>query len=427
MAVVRARSSPPYGLFAAAAFAVIAIGAAVIFYVMWSKSLADRDSALTDKTTLNKSNEQLNAQIKTLNDDLTKFRSTNSQLTSDRDGRKNEAERLLKQYQDLSQALQRRESTLTSVQDSFRDKTTTYQSDLNKIGDQITVLLAARDQAVTSGESKLNDAIQKADDERRHLVLQIDDLQGQVARQSAEIRQLRERIINQGGVKTDVTVGEADGRVIRAAGTTGSVYISLGKKDRVMPGMTFTVYDPRLGVRWTDDDTAMGNGSIEVIEVKDDSAICRITRTTKNRAIQTNDLIANLVYHNERDRKFRFVVFGNFDLDGDGVFTTTERDRLITLIQAWGGQVDDDVTAQTDFLVLGDKPQIPPTSILTTEPATEPAPTNVEPGGIIDTRTKEQAKYEELIISARRLAIPVLNQNRFLFMIGYYNTTVVRY
>ena len=47
-------------------------------------------------------------------------------------------------------------------------------------------------------------------------------------------------------------------------------------------------------------------------------------------------------------------------------------------------------------------------------------------GSVGNVASKEQARYDELIVSARRLAIPVLNANRFLAMIGYYNTTIVR-
>ena len=203
-----------------------------------------------------------------------------------------------------------------------------------------------------------------------------------------------------------------------------------------MPGMTFTAYDPRTGVRYTSDDAAAGNGSMEVIEVGETMSLCRITRTTRNRAIQANDLIANLVYHNDRTRKFRFTVLGNFDLDGDGVYTAAERERIILLIKRWNGQVDDDVTSQTDYLVVGTRPASPLESLdqpADTAPAADAAPATAaasQPalrGSIGEMATKDQERYDEFIYQAKRMGIPVLNANRFLAMIGYYNTTVVRY
>ncbi len=431
MAVVRARSSPPYGLFAAVAFAVIATGAAVILYVMWSKSLADKDAAVSDKAQVVKTNDKLNEQITGLNNELSKIRGTIASLTLERDSSKADAARQAAQVDSANKLAQAREKALGAAQGDFGDLTTRLQNNITEAQSQLTKSLDKANLDAKAAETKLNDAIQKADDEKRGLVLKLEDAQGLIARQEVEIRELRIRIRNEHGGDIATTVGEPAGRVIRVNGVTGEVWINLGKKDRIMAGMPFSVYDPRLGVRWTTDDTALGNGSLEVMVVGEEYSICRITRTTKDRAIQDNDLIANLVYQNDRTRKFRFVVFGDFDLDGDGVSTAAERDRLITLIQAWGGQVDDDVTAQTDFLVLGALPAAPLTPVAETAPAPDTAPAaGAAPtvaGSIVDARLKDQVRYESLRIAAKGLAIPVLNQNRFLAMVGYYNTTVVRY
>src|SRR4051812_40878587 len=45
MAVVRTRSTPPYGLFAAVALAVLMTGAAVVFYLMWAKATDELKNA----------------------------------------------------------------------------------------------------------------------------------------------------------------------------------------------------------------------------------------------------------------------------------------------------------------------------------------------------------------------------------------------
>jgi hypothetical protein len=302
---------------------------------------------------------------------------------------------------------------------------------MKTLNEQVSSTGAARDAAVKKAQDELNAFNNNAEDARRRLVLQLEDSQTQITKLSSEVLDLRQRILNAGG-KAEPTVGEADGRVIAVNGVTNEVYISLTSKDRVMPGIPFTIYDPRTGVRFGNDDQALGNGSIEVISVGPSSSICRITRTTKGRAIQTGDLIANLVYHNDRTRKFHFTVFGDFDLDGDGVATAAERDRLVVLIKSWGGEVDDDITSQTDYLVLGEKPKAPlvqestDTAAADTAPATAPAPGDL-PGSITAVRSNDQTRYEELTVAAKRLAIPVLNANRFLAMVGYYNTTVIRY
>jgi len=204
---------------------------------------------------------------------------------------------------------------------------------------------------------------------------------------------------------------------------TQECYILLGKKDRVVPGLTFTAYDPRLGVRYGTDEQAQGNGSLEVIQVGETTSLCRITRVTTGRAIQVGDLIANPVYHTDRTRQFRFVIRGDFDLDGDGVATAAERDRIVRLVVSWGGIVEDKVNPQTDFVVMGSRPN----DIASIEEVKDTPTTGPEAGSIADQRQKEQKDYEDIRVQATRLGIPVLNSNRFLAMIGYYNTTIVRF
>jgi hypothetical protein len=453
MAVVRARSSPPYGLFAAVAFAVIATGAAVLFYIMWSKSVEEHDTAVNDLAKLVSETDkralsgllpapqsydrqhtavsQLNVMIGKLNDELSAARTELDVRAKDVAGRQEAITELTRLAKEASDRATAAEKKVGDIQNTFNTQSSAALDTIKKLNDAISATGADRDAIVKKGQDALNEYMRLAEEDRRKLVLELEDARSQIARLTAEIRDLRLRILNFGG-KTDVAIGEPDGRVIRVNGATGLVYINLGKKDRMTPGLPFTAYDPRTGVRFGTDEAAQGNGSLEVIEVGEDTSLCRITRTTRDRAIQTDDLISNIVYHNDRTRKFHFTVFGDFDLDGDGVATAAERDRLIVLITSWGGQVDDDVTSQTDFLVLGAKPKSPlleDTGAPASEPAdaTASAPSSGITGSVGETRTKDQARYEDLEIAAKRLAIPVLNANRFLKMVGYYNTTVVRY
>ena len=96
----------------------------------------------------------------------------------------------------------------------------------------------------------------------------------------------------------------ADGQVLRV--NRDEVYINLGRKDRVRVGMIFAAYDPRLGVK----PTSPGNGSLEIIEVADDYAICRVQQTAKNRAIGPRNLIYSSVYHYDKNRALHFAVSG---------------------------------------------------------------------------------------------------------------------
>jgi hypothetical protein len=436
------------------AFAAIATAAAVILYVMWNNTVEERDLAVKNKTTLATDSElgslrakynepgrtvvaQLTANLDKVNEELTKAKRDLDAKIAALKGADDNVNTMRTALETANAKIKDNGAEATNAQQGFSKDTTALRDEIKKLNDQIAALSAEKDKLVKEGEDKLNTFMDQAESKNRDNVLKLEDSQAQINRLSLEIRDLRQRIINAGGNKTDVNVGEPDGRVVRVNGASGEVYINLGENDRISPGMPFTAYDPRTGVRFGTDDSALGDGSLEVISVGKDSAVCRITRTTKNHAIQAGDLISNIVYHNDKTRKYHFTVCGDFDLDGDGVYTAAERDRLIVLIKRWGGEVDSDVTSQTDYLVLGAKPKAPylqdngtpapaADAAASSDAAAASAPA-VTMGGVAEVRSKEQARYEDLEIAAKRLAIPVLNANRFLAMVGYYNTTVVRY
>ena len=274
----------------------------------------------------------------------------------------------------------------------------------------------ARQQAIADYEKKLSDMRDQQEAERRKTVLETQQLQDQLGQANLRIANLQDEIEKYRPTSNTNVGREAAGKIVRAATGSGEVYINLGRRDHVSPGLTFAVYDPQTGVRFDTDQDAAGKGSIEVLAVGDNESLCRVTKGTPGQAIQSGDLIANPVYQHDKNRQFHFVVVGDFDLDGDGIATPPERGRLIQLIKAWGGVIDDKLSTQTDFLVAGSRPASPVVS--TEEPAAA--------GSRADERIKEQQSYDDTIAEAKRSTVPILNSNRFLAMIGYYNTTVVR-
>ena len=102
-------------------------------------------------------------------------------------------------------------------------------------------------------------------------------------------------------------------------------------------------------------------------------------------------------------------MFGNFDVDRDGVATPFERDQLVAIIERWGGEVIDDISGDLDFLVLGRRPEDP----------IQPAPN--APRVVYDEylRLKNRVdRYEQLFDAASASSIPVLNENRLRTLIG---------
>jgi len=466
MAVVRARSAPPYALILFVVLWGISTALAVVFYLGATRAeeaKSDSDKAMASyvatgadrqfatellqqksggaTSALGIAQEQINALKKaigapeqpvaeiaapgglvsqalthaglpsngsllegfnTLSTDLQAQTTQNKNLTAN-----------LKALQDQVDADKRNYDAATASANQTSD---TFKSQLATATGATASSEAARQQAIQDYEKKLSDMRDQQEAERRNNVLENEQLKEQLAQKDERIGVLTSEIDKLRPTSNTNVGREPAGTVVRAATGTGEVYISLGRKDHVTPGLTFAVYDPQSGVRFDTDEDAAGKGSIEVVEVGDDESLCRVTKTTKGQAIQTGDLIANPVYQHDKNRQFHFVVVGDFDLDGDGVATPAERDRLIRMVKSWGGVIDDKVTTQTDFLVAGTRP---PSPIVTSD---EPP----APGSVADERLKKQQAYDDTIEEAKRSSVPILNANRFLAMIGYYNTTVVR-
>jgi hypothetical protein len=117
----------------------------------------------------------------------------------------------------------------------------------------------------------------------------------------------------------------------------------------------------------------------------------------------------NLVYNTHT--QFKFCVFGEFDLANTGSPTAGDVDVIRRLVTQWGGALTDRVNIDTDFLVLGKEPVVSPLP---------DSPTPVDQ----DRHDKAQAAYDKFIqvqTDAIHLNIPILNQNRFLYFVGYYD------
>ena len=135
---------------------------------------------------------------------------------------------------------------------------------------------------------------------------------------------------------------------------------------------------------------------------------CRIIRKEAGHNLVQGDLVSNLVY--DKTQKYKFVVYGDFDLDGDGRASAGDAEVIRRLITQWGGTVTNDVNVNTDFVVMGVEPQLP------SKPGNDA--TAVEQAAY-QRAENELNKYLEVQKHAMDLKIPILNQNRFLNFVGY--------
>lgn len=201
-----------------------------------------------------------------------------------------------------------------------------------------------------------------------------------------------------------------DGRVVGASVAERQVFVDLGKDQRIVLGMTFEVYGSGTDIRPdSDGEFPPGKATIEITRVGDSTSSARIIRESRGQPVVEGDVIANAAY--DPDKVYSFVVFGDFDANHDRQPTSAERGSIVSLIRDWGGDVEDDLTGRTDFLVLGDRPVLPP------------APSPDAPLPLIQEYIRKQSlvqKYDALFRTATQTGIPVLNENRFYTLTGLY-------
>jgi hypothetical protein len=243
------------------------------------------------------------------------------------------------------------------------------------------------------------------------------ELQQQIDASNQEVSLLRTRTaelqkqVDQFRIKPKDASLLVDGRIVDASTSSDRVYISLGAKDRVRPGMTFEVYDDAAAIQYdpaTQRQTS-GKASIEVVRVGETTSVARVTRQRPGRPIVREDVIANAVY--SPDYRYKFLVHGKFDVDADGTVSDSEADYIRGKISEWGGEVvsSESITGDLDFVVVGSQPPMPVAPSLGASQAQFDA--------FFRARAARES-YDNLISQARDAGIPVLNWNRFRILTG---------
>jgi len=239
------------------------------------------------------------------------------------------------------------------------------------------------------------------------------DLNKKIDAQNKVIDDFKARLSPRRVAVEEPIMRQADGQILSVA-SDDVVYINLGRADHIVEGMTFEVYDrrtgvPKLGDGMNKEDMPVGLASIEVERVNADSSQCRAT-LQPNQHISQGDLIANLIY--DRNIKYNFFIYGKFDLAQMNHPNDGDRNKIMDLVHRWGGRIQHQINVDTDFVILGAEPTV---EDFTDEQLQDPF--------YVRRKSDEEAElnaYNALLTQARDLHIPVMNQNRFLYFIGYY-------
>ncbi|MBN1123391.1 MAG: hypothetical protein JXA82_00190 [Sedimentisphaerales bacterium] len=268
-------------------------------------------------------------------------------------------------------------------------------------------LKAQMDRSTEEQVQNVMDRLEQAQTQISEKTAQLQAMQAQLDDTEKQLQEALGKLNEWLKYNKEVAALKPDAKIVRIDDQMGVVYLNIGSDDHVYAGLTFGVYDRNAPLP----DDGKGKAEIEVFDVSNKVSIARINRSTKNNPIVPEDVVANLVWDSQTSNKF--MVIGDFDFNRDG---TIEKDgilRVKELIDRWGGQIVNEVTINTNFLIVGDVP------VRMYEPTPEEMDANPSLARQYQESIDRSKSYQEIMDRAERLSVPVLNQSRFLHLIGY--------
>ena len=384
---------------------------AVVFYSQMMSATEMSDKSKKDMT-------NLKAELATAKKPNDEALALYKQTATERDALKLTASQQEKSIQGTAKTIDELNSQLTAVRKSLADATTERQAAIDAAKKDIAPLTNATTEYDKSIEDVQKITHDSKDDVERNYRARIDEMQLNIDGLGKERDTLRSRLeqaekkLSEFEVKPEDPSSLVDGHVIEIGGPDATVYLDIGRKHRVVPGMTFEVFTTADQVQNNKQGKLRGKASVQVLRVTEDTSTARVTRSSANQPINRNDVLINAVY--SPTYTYRMMVYGKFDVNNDGKASTGEASVIRNRIQEWGGKVIDSekVTGDLDFVVMGNPPP-------------EPLPLSSSAGDI-EVQAYTQAKndydtYNRIMKEATEAKIPVLNWNRFQVLTGQGN------
>lgn len=286
--------------------------------------------------------------------------------------------------------------------------------------------IAAADEEVKAATKSLNDAIAAHQAALAQKDEQAAAKDRQLAQAKEDLKRAYDKIRNaHQPMASDVATVDS---VVTEVLDNGDACIKLGSAERVRLGMTFEVFPADSVIHLQAGNTVIGKATLEVYRVSQHDCVARVVRRSAGNArLLVGDGVVNLAYNPYAE--VNFVVYGAFDINNtkNPNVVTEDENRVKSLITSSGGKVieidpnDPQVilSPDVDYLVLGKEPVSP------VEPTGDEA-TNVASISAFKRAQKNYNLYMSLMGQARQMQIPVLNQNRFLELVGFYHRSKVK-
>ncbi|MCD6303997.1 MAG: hypothetical protein J7M21_03425 [Planctomycetes bacterium] len=291
---------------------------------------------------------------------------------------------------------------LAAAKADFEDKLKQKADELASLDQKFQNFQRQQDQKLADAQKAFTQARDELNKQIADQTEKIQTLQRMIARLQKELA-IYKKPKEGPSLRPERIVRRPDGKVSQVLANEGLVYLNIGAKENVTEGLRFTVY-PYTGIT----ETGAGKGVVEVVNVSENVSEARIIRQDKNDPIVPGDLVANVVF--DMLRTYRFVVEGEFDPDNTGTPSDAGNKVIRELVRRYGGPVVNDVTVDTDYVVLGDPPLRPR------------KPDDTDPQEAWDAyqqQLKAFNRYQQVKQLAEKYQIPQLGGRRFLDLVGY--------
>jgi hypothetical protein len=310
-------------------------------------------------------------------------------------------ERLKNRFDDAMEATREKEQALLAEKEKYQQQVNEIKKDYN---DLKTMTQQTSEQQVQTLMAQLDEE----KDNRKKLSQQLLKTEAELTTAEERIKRAQEKLhALVPSPDSEIAAYKPDGKIILIDDATKTVHISIGSDDHVYRGLTFSVYEKNMPIL----KDGKGKAEIEVFNVGKNISTARIISSNAKKPIIVGDIVANLIW--DSDKTNVFVVAGEFDLNGDGNIDDEAVDKIKALIEKWGGKVADEISIDTDFLVLGTTPTV------LKKPTFEQM--EVDPMAMekYEASLKKLTSYKEIQARAQTFSIPVFNLERFLYFIGY--------
>ena len=315
-------------------------------------------------------------------------------------------------------ALQAERDALTAglqeTAEEFKASVGQLGEELARVDQEKTSALEAKDRQLHEFQSSSETQAREWNAEKAQIAVERRENEILFGRLRRDLLDMQQQVqsLRGGALDPNGILRKADGRIVRAVPGSKVVYIDIGRRDNLKPGITFEVYAQGPEAR----ESVRGKASLEVVTVEENMSECLVMRETVGQPIVEGDLVANIAF--DRRHRPRFLVRGSFDLNYDGEIDQNDRERIAAVIRDWGGQVVDELDGSVEYVVVGVAPLVP----------------RVPPGQSISPHVQvqiEQQKlaaeaFDQVIERARGLSIPVITQSQLLFLTGYAGDTNIR-